>query len=264
MTMDHALAYPPKIIWMLWLQGWDQAPAVTQAARRSWAGRNPGWVLQALDRRSLSSFLPTEILNWIFATPKPPEALSDQIRLELLHRHGGVWVDATTICARPLDDWLSDALPQGFFAFSRPAPDRMLSNWFLAAQKGSMIIERWRAMGWDYWQDRQERDDYFWQHILFSQLYDRNAEVRALWDATPVISALHPYHFGPESVVLKRPPRPEVEVELANPPVPVFKLTHKFATPPAPGSLFARLCAFAEAAGDHGQGHEGFKEGNTP
>jgi Capsular polysaccharide synthesis protein len=254
---DHGPARPPKLIWMLWLQGWDQAPAIAHAARRSWAGRNPAWELRALDRTSLAQVLPAETLNRLFDTPKPMEALSDQIRLELLYRHGGVWADATTICARPLDDWLAQALPRGFFAFSRPAPDRMLSTWFLAAEKGSEIIDRWRAGGWEYWQDRQERGDYFWLHMLFAEIYERNARVRALWDATPVIPAQHRFHFGPEAETLKRPPGPEIAADLANPPVPVFKLTHKFATPPGAGSLFERLCAFAGAAGGGEQGQAG-------
>ena len=251
MSEDTARGYPPKIIWMLWLQGWDQAPEVARIARRNWARCNPGWKLQALDRTSLAHFLPADILEKIFCISKPAEALSDQIRLELLHRYGGVWADATTICARPLNDWLAQAMPHGFFAFSSPGPDRMISTWFLAAEKGSRIVEHWRAASWAYWQGRQDRDSYFWVHELFAAIHAQDAGVRALWGATPAISARNSFHFGPEADSLKQKPAPEIEADLADPPVPVFKLTHKFATPLGPESLFARLCAFAEAvAGD--------------
>jgi hypothetical protein len=55
--------------------------------------------------------------------------------MELLRRHGGVWADATCYCLQPLAEWLPSKLaPAGFFAFDRPAPDRMLASWFLAAQ----------------------------------------------------------------------------------------------------------------------------------
>ena len=102
----------PRIVWMLWLQGWDQAPDVARAALASWLGRNPGWRVHAIDRAALDQFLPISVLAAIFGTPKEPEALSDQIRLELLARYGGVWVDATALCARPLDAWLPAAMPQ--------------------------------------------------------------------------------------------------------------------------------------------------------
>lgn len=233
---------------MLWLQGWDQAPAVAQAARQSWQARNPGWTLQALDRARLGEFLPAEVLDKAFAIANPAVVLSDLVRLELLYRHGGVWADATTICAHPLDRWLPQAMPQGFFAFDRPSPKRMIANWFLASEKQGLIVDRWRRASWRYWEGRQERDNYFWHHIQFAKIYKEDAQMRALWDATPKVSARHRFHFGPESDVLKAPPRAGDEADLSNPPVPVFKLTHKFATPPGAGSLFERLCAFGNAS----------------
>ena len=47
----------------------------------------------------------------------PPAAESDLLRLYLLNKYGGVWVDSTNLCRRPLDDWLPSAARQGFFAF---------------------------------------------------------------------------------------------------------------------------------------------------
>lgn len=47
----------------------------------------------------------------------PPAAESDILRLYLLKKYGGVWVDATNLCRRPLDAWLPSAACEGFFAF---------------------------------------------------------------------------------------------------------------------------------------------------
>jgi mannosyltransferase OCH1-like enzyme len=41
-------------------------------------------------------------------------------RLCLLRTHGGVWVDATVFCRRPLDEWLPEHAASGFFAFANP------------------------------------------------------------------------------------------------------------------------------------------------
>lgn len=229
---------------MIWLQGWDQAPKVAIAARTSWVGRNPGWKVQALDQSSLGDFLPAGSVDRIFAIPKPYEAISDQIRLELLHRYGGVWADSTTICTCPLDTWLSDHMPTGFFAFSKPGRDRMISTWFLAAEKGSLIIERWRAAAWAYWENRTQQDSYFWVHHLFETVYLRDLGFRTLWDATPVISAIHPYHFSPDAPALMLPADASIAFQPFSPVTPVMKLTHKFSIQPGPESLFSRLCSF--------------------
>ncbi|WP_379920496.1 capsular polysaccharide synthesis protein [Erythrobacter sp. R86502] len=245
---ERKSSFPPKIIWLLWLQGWDSAPAVARACRNTWESRNPGWAIQCLDLRTLAHFLPADIVESIMSTPKEAEALSDQIRLELLHRYGGVWADATFMCAAPLDDWLVDVMPYGFFAFARPGPDRMVSTWFLAAEKGSYIVERWRSASVGYWAERTERDDYFWVHQLFASVYETDFDFRELWDGTPQISAAHRFHFGPNSADLLAPPPADLDDLLKAPPAPVFKLTHKFENQPSINSLFARLCADAEDA----------------
>src|SRR5262249_56262769 len=98
----------------------------------------------------------------------PSEALSDVVRIELLHRFGGIWVDSTVYCLRPLDGWLDHAMPSGFFAFNRPMPDVTLSSWFLAAERGCYVIELWRRKALEYWKDRIERDHYFSIHRLFA------------------------------------------------------------------------------------------------
>lgn len=236
---------------MLWLQGWEGAPQVAVAARRSWEIRNPGWVVQALDRAALSRFLPAAVLSRLTALDIEPEALSDLIRLELLHRYGGVWADATTLCIQALDSWLPQAMPQGFFAFDRPGPDRPLATWFLAAEQGSIIVSRWRDAAERFWQGRRRRGNYFWVYDLFDQICEEDPGVRDLWNATPRISAQHPFHFAPNATSLTAPPPDGLEGRLKASPAPVFKLTHKFDTPPGPGSLQWALCDFASMPAEH-------------
>lgn len=237
----------PKIIWMLWLQGWDQAPDVAVASRQSWIQRNPDWIVHCLDRDSLPSFLPVDSLERIYRCEKPVEALSDQVRLELLNLYGGVWADATTICAQPLAGWLLQAMPLGFFAFSQPREGRLLSSWFLAAEKGNALIQRWHQSVIAYWHNRQERHDYFWLHILFEHLCADDEIARRIWDGTPKLPARTRFHFAPDSKKLFLPATQTgySNSDLIHPPVPVFKLTHKFGSPPQRDSLFQRILTFA-------------------
>lgn len=244
-TLNHEEGIP-KIIWMLWLQGWDDAPEIARISRDCWARRNPDWRVQALTLESLCQFLPEDVVRDFTQISKPPEALANLIRIELLYRHGGVWADATTLCAAPLDDWLADAMHMGFFAFAQPGPDRMISNWFLAASKGSSIIRDWRREGLEYWKGRTERDIYFWHHRCFAWAYQKSAEFRDLWDKSPKIPAANQFHFGPDSGYLFAEPFKGIDDLLENPPVPVFKLTHKLSSPPNDKSLFARLMEYGK------------------
>lgn len=92
------------------------------------------------------------------AGTKEVESVSNLIRLELLCRHGGAWADATTVCARPLDEWLPQHSQSGFFAFAAPGGGRPLSTWFLAAtQPQDPVIAFWRAASRAYWMGRSSR-----------------------------------------------------------------------------------------------------------
>jgi hypothetical protein len=236
--------YVPRIIWTLWLQGWDRAPRVALASKDSWQRKNPGWTVRALSQDDIADYLPADVLARIFSGKKRVVVIGELIRLELLRVHGGVWADATTICAKPLDDWLPEVMPHGFFAFSRPVPSRMISSWFLAAQKDTTLFETWHSAALSYW-DAENDDYYFWMHEQFQQAYLNDEYMRELWDETPTMSAQHAFHFWPDDKGLKRKATPSFEAVLANPPSPVFKLTHKFTSEPKANSVFERLLYYA-------------------
>ena len=118
-------------------------------------------------------------------------------------------------------------MPCGFFAFSNPGPDRMLSNWFLAAEKGDYLIDQWYAGCAAYWSSRTERHTYFWHHYLFSELYDRDPKFRARWDAAPKIPARIPLHFAPWAEKLMGPLSPTDRELIESAAMPMLKLNRR-------------------------------------
>ncbi|AZO55832.1 MULTISPECIES: capsular polysaccharide synthesis protein [unclassified Mesorhizobium] len=237
---------PPKIIWMLWLQGIETAPQIVKACVNSWQRMNPGWTIQILAKGNLADFLPDlSDPNSILSRPLSDAAYSDIVRIELLCRYGGVWVDATCYCLQPLDEWLDSVMSEGFFAFERPAPSRMLSSWFLAASQSSYLIYEWRRLVHQHWQNRADDPDYFWFHHLFGQAYQNSRKFRVLWDQVPKISAGGPHIFAPyETRLLGAMSEEDREiVSLAK--IPILKLTHKVDhSAVREGSIYQFLCNF--------------------
>jgi mannosyltransferase OCH1-like enzyme len=175
----------PAILWIFWKQGENAAPDLVKYCIHSWRSRNSGWDVRILDATNVSRFV---------SMSDVPDSISvqhyaDILRLRLLDEQGGVWADATTLCASPLDHWLAPLTQTGFFAFSRPGPDREISNWFLASEPGGVVINHWRRAADAYWKASRKADHYFWQHYLFEWLTVRNSDVHALWATTPRISA---------------------------------------------------------------------------
>lgn len=238
----------PKIIWMLWLQGWQNAPEIVRACFKTWEAHNPDWTIHALDAASLPEYLEmAELKAVVDGKDVPHEAYSDLIRIALLERYGGVWADGTVYCLKPLDAWLPEKCPAGFFAFAKPGPDRMLSSWFLAATKGNYLVREWRRQSMEYWKQHTQRHHYFWFHYLFAESYTADKNFRAVWDATPVWSADGPHHYAPYKA-LSAPVSTSDYLLAETAPTPVLKLTHKL--PDAeyhPDSVLKWLCTRAVA-----------------
>ncbi|NUQ82469.1 MAG: hypothetical protein HUU10_12725 [Bacteroidetes bacterium] len=140
----------PPVIWMYWHDGEGSAPQVVQTCIDSWRKLNPSWEVRLIDKTSLPHYS-----DWthpvIYDPIRAIVANSNILRIGLLHRFGGVWADATCLCLRPLDEWIHGAIGAGFFAFSNPAPDRLLSSWFLAAQPGNPLVEMWFSASVTFW-----------------------------------------------------------------------------------------------------------------
>ncbi len=227
-----------RIIWSLWLQGRNAAPEIVSRCLDSWELMNPGWKLRCLDARSIDSYIPLSDYIDLDRQTITAASISDIARILLLNEYGGVWVDATTYCNRPLDDWLGSLMGAGFFAFEKPGPDRPLSSWFLAAKPGSNLVSRWCDKTLAYWKDRTEADAYFWFHNLFAELLLTDPDVCSVWADVPKISADGPHAIQAAGLYQSA----DGFAKLIDWSVPLFKLTHRL-EPEQVGShtLLARL-----------------------
>jgi hypothetical protein len=249
-----------RVVWFHWFQGLANAPYVVRRCHESWIARNPGWRVVGLDESSLQGLASVDYRSGNLAGLSVQHR-ADLLRLDLLAHHGGVWADATCFCVQPLDDWLLPNMESGFFAFSRPGPDRLMSNWFLAAELRNMLVNRLFDRMAAYWggtafhQDKRQvtrkiltrllrhsprtrawwfsspvRDllavsPYFAFHYGFEKLVREDRESAEIWRRTPKISADGPqrlYRAG-----LLGPGSPELRSEIDRRAIPVYKTTWK-------------------------------------
>ena len=185
-----------KTIWIYWDAGIENAPEIVQWCVKSWKYHNPSWKINVLDSNDVKDIMPL----------KEKAAFSDILRIKLLEEHGGLWVDATTFCNKPLDDWLENYARNSFFAFSDPQPAYKICSWFLYGEKNNSLITKWKHAVDNYWSGRSSYHDYYWFHILFNELYATDAGVRNIWNAVPRYKAnwkplaefpSNPHYFAP-------------------------------------------------------------------
>jgi hypothetical protein len=221
-----------QTLYILWFQGFENAPDVVTQCVRSWKHYNPDWTILLLTDRNLYNYIPKEYASILQKPTISKTHLSDIVRVLLLSLYGGCWTDATTFCNRPLTEWLPKHIQEGFFAFEKPGPDRPISNWFLYAEKGNRMVEKWCAATLDYYRVNDQAHTYFIHHYLFLGLLETDTPFHDMWEKVPKLSAngIGPHYLhekGAFSTVTD-----ETQKEIDSKRIPLFKLTYKWEFPP--------------------------------
>lgn len=219
-------------IYILWLQGFNKAPSLIKKCVESWQVHNPKWKVIKIDETNLKDYINLE--HYIPCIDKKTisnASLSDIIRIKLLKEYGGLWVDSTTFCNRPLDDWLQDYVEDGFFAIDKPAPDRMVSSWFLYSDLDNYIIDKWHTATEQYWkpESRKWAHHYFWFHYLFNDLYNEHEEFKEKWDCVKKIKKSTEVKFRHfDGTMIVKQLNEWVKGDIDNKKSSFYKLSHKF------------------------------------
>jgi len=179
----------PKKIWIYWEQEWDKAPELVKLCLDSWVAHNPDWEVIQLGEKNLSKYITIDVP--LQGREITRTGYSNIVRLTLLEKYGGVWVDATTFCTAPLDSWLPYLMQTGFFVFHKPKTT--VASWFIAAEQNHELICCWKEYVKQYWKFTRKPDIYFWVQYLFEYMILHNIKMRTIWSQTPHINTDGPY-----------------------------------------------------------------------
>ncbi|QLE58181.1 capsular polysaccharide synthesis protein [Nostoc sp. TCL26-01] len=180
-----------KTIWILWLQGWDDAPWLIKQIAESWEINNPDWKVEYLTLNNVHQYV--DDIDYLYDQTKDiePQHKADIIRLSLLKNHGGVWADATMLCMQPLSSWVEEAVkPAGLWMYHGSGggmPKHGPAIWFIVSEKDSLIINKWKNACDEYWHKRTKADNNFWLDGLFKQLFASDREFQNKWDLVPYL-----------------------------------------------------------------------------
>lgn len=95
----------PRIIWWFWWQGIETAPEIVKMCFDSVRKHSEDRRIIVIDRASLSKYvtLPTPVLKKVENQSINITQFSDIVRMALLSKYGGLWIDATIYLAGKID-----------------------------------------------------------------------------------------------------------------------------------------------------------------
>jgi hypothetical protein len=123
----------PRILHFIWI-GPDPLPADQRPWIESWKRHHPDWEHRIWTEENLPE---DPIRPEIAELLRAPVERADILRLEILYRHGGVYVDTDVECLRPIDDVLAGE----DLVVVCLKPGRV-TNTFIAAAPGHPLLER--------------------------------------------------------------------------------------------------------------------------
>ena len=126
---------------MLWDKGIENAPLFVKQCYQSWVIKNPDHFVQILNIKEAETLIKqNDIINHTIWSTMSIQAKSDVIWAFLLWKFGGIWVDASVLCLKPLSDWMNYTKP--FVTFIRHDGGTICKK----CKNGKLIGNKWKML----------------------------------------------------------------------------------------------------------------------
>ena len=165
--------YHQDVVWFMWLQGMDQAPEIVRTCYKALQKNLPDKRIVFLSKENLSEYI--ELPDYIMEKHRKGiignAHFSDLIRLELLIRYGGYWIDSTVLCTDDaiLREIESDSLFMYSFYYFGFNPEIMeTNNWLVYSTTNNNILCLEQKFLYTYWQQMTRPVDYFLFHLFMT------------------------------------------------------------------------------------------------
>ena len=223
-TAEPEIKHGRQVIWTCWLQGLENAPKLVQKCVASMRQYANGYEVIVIDKNNVSNFVHVpEYIHEKYAKGIIPHAhYSDLIRLLLLQKHGGVWIDSTILLTGILPNYITDA--ELFVFRGDRVGQTFIYNPFLAAQPNHPIINSLLNLLLAYWKNENKLVSYSIFHLFFTMAVEANDENRALWEQVPFSYGSQMFYLQPQL----GKPYSEQAYQLATQLSSIHKLTYKF------------------------------------
>lgn len=135
----------PKIVWTYWD---SNMPDSVTTLINQWKYLNPTWTINVLSNDTLSLYIKSsELPDGFYEGKESPQHSSDMVRVILLHKYGGVWIDGSTIMMKSLD-WVLKEFNKtnihylGYYmpSFTTIKDKPIIENWFIASKPKTRFI----------------------------------------------------------------------------------------------------------------------------
>ncbi len=175
-SLDHVSC---NKVWVCWFQGMENAPFIVQRCYHSLKENLTDRDIILITRDNMLDYVhfPNYILDRWKKGQITNTHMTDLLRLELLIKYGGMWIDATVLCTRKREEIPEYYFDSDLFMYQILKPGRdghvlRHSSWLISAKTNNKILMATQYLCYEYWKKHSEMIDYFLFHILLSIVFE--------------------------------------------------------------------------------------------
>lgn len=179
-------------VWTCWWQGADQAPPLVQACLRRMSQVYPNQVC-IITKDNFQEYIevPSHVLEKVKKGIITLTHFSDILRVGLLAKYGGLWLDATVYCHAPLSETLMQLpvytcrFPASNYDFHYPSPC-FWTAFILGGNKQATLYKKMWEIFLSYWEKYDAMIDYFLVDYTIALLYAKCPDIKEELDQVPL------------------------------------------------------------------------------
>lgn len=161
-------------VWVCWFQGLDRAPTLVKKCYESLKQNLTDREIILITSDNICDYV--EFPDFILEKWKTGQIththMTDLLRLELLIKYGGMWIDATVFCTSKREDIPDYFFNSDLFLYQilKPGKDgqaQPISSWLISAKSNNKILMMTKYLCYEYWKKNNEMVDYFLFHDFF-------------------------------------------------------------------------------------------------
>ena len=166
-------------VWVCWFQGIEEAPYIVRKCYKSLNENLTNREIILITSENMFDYVsfPDYIIKKWKSGIITHTHMTDLLRLELLIKYGGTWIDATVFCSEKEEKIPSYFFDSDLFFFQTLKPGRdghciYNSSWFMSSKTNNKLLLATQYLCYEYWKKYNRMIDYFLLHYFFSIVLD--------------------------------------------------------------------------------------------
>lgn len=182
---ENNTSFENKKVWVCWLQGIENAPYIVQKCVESIKQYTSDFEVILLDENNIKNYvsLPSYIEEKHLKGIIPHAHYTDYVRVLLLAKYGGIWIDSTFFLTAELPNYITDS---ELFLFNKEYMTKVsAANSLVASNAQNPIILQMKDLLSEYWRKENKLISYSIFHLFLTMIISYNEFNYQCWKKVP-------------------------------------------------------------------------------